>query len=247
MWYERGRRISLNLHRHRTSHWADEERRVGATGMETAFLNKYVLIGRRQHTVWSPEDRFHRGLEKWLSWWSACLAHTALTWISITCHGAGYNQLHTSRKQWKVLSDCKTEVIWNRGSRKEGRRGKRKELRVQECYGALSFGLFQASKTNWQTEYLFSLRRITFDSEMSPQARVCVLHPQLMVLLGGCGTYRSRSLTAETGNIWKLESSCCPNLVLCFLVHHNGRTQPSCHWHHLLSVLKSQNKLSFLR
>lgn len=34
---------------------------------ETAFLNKYVLIGRRQHTVWSPEDRFHRGLEKWLS------------------------------------------------------------------------------------------------------------------------------------------------------------------------------------
>lgn len=29
MWYERGRRISLNLHRHRTSHWADEERRVG--------------------------------------------------------------------------------------------------------------------------------------------------------------------------------------------------------------------------
>lgn len=162
MWHERGRWVSLNLHRHRTSNWAEEARRVGTTGTETAVLNKCVLIGRRQHTVcvWSPEDKFRRGLKMWLSWRSACLAHTALTWISMTCHGAGYSQLQNSREQWKVLSACKTEVTWNPGSRKAGRRGKRKDW-VHGCYGALSFVLFQASKTNWQTKYLFSLTRIT--------------------------------------------------------------------------------------
>lgn len=186
--------------------------------------------------VWSPEDKFCHGLETWLSWQSACLAHATLTWISITCHSAGYSQLHNSREQWKVLSACKTEVTWNPGSRKVGRRGKRKELRVQRCYGALSFVLLQASKTNWQMEYSSHWAVAQFDSEMSPQARVCVLHPQLMVRLGGCGTYRSRGLTAETGNSWRLESSCCPDLFLCFLVHHNGKspailplTSPSFH------------------
>lgn len=137
MWHERGRWVSLNLHRHRTSNWAEEARRVGTTGTETAVLNKCVLIGRRQHTVcvWSPEDKFRRGLKMWLSWRSACLAHTALTWISMTCHGAGYSQLQNSREQWKVLSACKTEVTWNPGSRKAGRRGKRKELSPRVLWG----------------------------------------------------------------------------------------------------------------
>lgn len=204
MWYERGRWISLNLHRQRTSHWADEERRVGATGTETAFLNKYVVIGRRQHTVCVCVES--RGQ---ISPWIGDVAQL------IECLSSAYSpdlNLHNLPQCWLQPTAQQPGAVegplclQNRGYmkpwvKKEGKERKEKRTQSPRVLWSLELWSFPGLKDKLTNRVPLLTETITFDSEMSPQARVCVLHPQLMVLLGGCGTYRSQSLTAETGNI----------------------------------------------
>lgn len=81
-----------------------------------------------------------------------------------------------------------------------GKERKAKRAQSPKVLWGLELCSFAGLKDKLTNGVLFSLSLAQFDSEMSPQARVCVLHPQLMVQLGGCGTYRSQGLTAETGN-----------------------------------------------